>query len=83
MSRILQRFFEEKMEEFGKHMSSYQEGFTDAIDICDQKIGNCLTCKHSIQEETDSGISCAKFSNFRDAEFVRPDFYCGYYEAKR
>ena len=83
MSRILQRFFEEKMKEFGKHQSSYEEGFTDAIDQCDQKLGNCLTCKHSIQEDIDTGISCGKFSNLRYTQFVEPDFYCWYFEVNK
>ena len=45
--RILTKFFIEKMNEFGMRQSSYQEGYTDAIDRCDQKIGACCNCAYS------------------------------------
>ena len=48
-----------------------------------RKLGNCLTCRYSLQEEQDTGISCKRFSNLRYTTFVEPDFYCGHFEAKR
>ena len=45
--RVLTKFFMKKMNEFGRHQSSYEEGYTDGIDRCDQKLGSCDRCKFS------------------------------------
>ena len=42
----LEKFYEEKLQEYSKNKTVYAEGYTDGIDATINEIGSCERCKH-------------------------------------